>query len=461
MFPLPHTTAWLVYIWASTPHASNRKEASVSLASTPDADLRILGVYLQAQKNRYMLRVKVPGGALSAVQARQLADLSEAFSRSVLHLTTRASVELHDLPRTNLEPLLQRLDAAGLTSRGACGGAVRGVAVSTPLAEAAPAARALARAMHIHFTGNAPFEGLPKKFKIGVDAGMEGARHLIQDLGLVLTSPPGETARWDAWVAGGLGRQPTPAFPLATGVAGDRVLPLAEAVVVVYRRHAPPGKRLKYVAEQLGQEQLAAEIHAEWQAREAVPGTAVAGEQGDATHATAALLVPVFGGELPAAALRALADTSDQVGNGHLVLTPDQDIALPLPREDRAEEAARLLSRAGLELTATGPEVLRICPGSHQCKLGLAPTRDLARELIGRMGPKAVAREWAISGCPNSCSQPQLAQVGVVCATLAREDNGRRKPRFDLWRRDRAGFGTRVLQGVSRGELFAAVAELG
>ncbi len=48
----------------------------MSLASSPDADLRILGVYPQAQKNRYMLRVKVPGGALSSAQARQLANLS-------------------------------------------------------------------------------------------------------------------------------------------------------------------------------------------------------------------------------------------------------------------------------------------------------------------------------------------------------------------------------------------------
>ncbi|HSH70436.1 MAG TPA: nitrite/sulfite reductase [Deferrisomatales bacterium] len=433
----------------------------MSLASTPDADLRILGIYPQAQKNRYMLRVKVPGGALSAVQARQLADLSEAFSRGVLHLTTRASLELHDLTRASLEPVLQRLDAAGLTSRGACGGAVRGVAVSTPLAEAAPVARALARAVHTHFTGNAAFEGLPKKFKVGVDAGYAGARHLIQDLGLVLVSPPGEPARWDAWVAGGLGRQPTPAFPLATGVATDRILPLGEATVEVYRRHAPTGKRLKHVAEQLGREQLAAEIHAGWRERAAVPGTPVGEEQGAAPGASAALLVPVFGGELPAAALRALADASDQVGDGRLLLTPDQDVALPLPREDRAEEAARRLLQAGLALSPTGPEVLRICPGSHQCKLGLAPTRDLARQLIDRMGPRAVAREWAISGCTNSCSQPQLAQIGIVCAKLARGERAEREPRFDLWRRKGDGFGTRVLEGVSRVELFAAVAGLG
>ena len=67
----------------------------------------------------------------------------------------------------------------------------------------------------------------------------------------------------------------------------------------------------------------------------------------------------------------------------------------------------------------------------------------------------------AISGCPNSCSQPQLAQVGVVCATLARVDDGGREPRYDLWRRDGDGFGTRTIQGASREELFAAVAELG
>ena len=109
------------------------------------------------------------------------------------------------------------------------------------------------------------------------------------------------------------------------------MLPLAEAAVEVYRRHARPGKRLKHAAEDLGREQLAAEIHAEWQERAAVPvpGTT------DGDTVRSALAVPVFAGELPAPALRALADAAatDFVADLPHVAT------VPLPSQPRGQQA--------------------------------------------------------------------------------------------------------------------------
>jgi len=86
--------------------------------------LRIDGIYRQNDNNDLMLRIKIPGGLLSPVQAEAIAALSERFSNQLLHLTSRGSIELHWLRPENVEEVGRQLAAVGLTSRGACGGEI-------------------------------------------------------------------------------------------------------------------------------------------------------------------------------------------------------------------------------------------------------------------------------------------------------------------------------------------------
>ncbi len=76
----------------------------------------------------------------------------------------------------------------------------------------------------------------------------------------------------------------------------------------------------------------------------------------------------------------------------------------------------------------------RICPGSHECRMGLGLTREIASSIVQKMGPKGENLVWAMSGCPNSCAQPQLADVGVVISRLDNVTTGDRHPRFDILR---------------------------
>ena len=149
-----------------------------------------------------MVRVKVPGGVLSAEQAKKVADDADRFAAGGIHITVRASIEFHRVQGDALPEVVRLLAAVGLTTRGACGGAVRGSSASTFHGDF-PATQVLARKLHHHFTQNPHFEGLPKKFKIGVDAGYAGSRHLIQDLGLVRAGADGGQDRYDVWMAGG------------------------------------------------------------------------------------------------------------------------------------------------------------------------------------------------------------------------------------------------------------------
>jgi ferredoxin-nitrite reductase len=166
--------------------------------------------------------------------------------------------------------------------------------------------------------------------------------------------------------------------------------------------------------------------------------------------------VPV--GELDSAQLSDLANFATQWGAGFLMATVDQDIAFHLPEESDPEEAAAALQRISF-----GPPQItfRVCPGNHQCLAGLSPTRDIARTVIESMGPTAQGLSWALSGCHNSCTQPQLADVGIVSATLVKDEAGERTPRFDLYRGGNQGFGTATEHSLTLDELRCKVQEIG
>ena len=422
--------------------------------------LRLDGVYPMNSTGDLMLRVKIPAGVLSAEQALVIAELAERFAGGCLHLTCRGSMELHRLRHEQLAEVARALARVGLTSRGACGGAVRGVSCSTSASPGFDRVQALARRLHRHFTGNPHFEGLPKKFKIAVEADAGHGRQLIQDVGLVLRDGGG-APRYDIWLAGGLGREPRPAFLYRSDVPEGEVIPLIEAVIRAYRAHAPAPRRLKYLAAVHGEEGLRQLIDRECSGFPSV--VPPLGIEGSLTPSPAVDLVEVavFAGELAAGELRQLAQIAEEQGDGFLLVTADQNIAF-VPADDSSR--ARLqsaLRAAGLIAGDCMPApVFRICPGSHICRIGLAPTRDVARRICAAIGPGGRNLSWAISGCANSCSQPQLADVGILTARFTSSAEGGKEPLFTLLRRTGPGLGTTVAEGLSLEELLERIAVL-
>jgi sulfite reductase beta subunit-like hemoprotein len=394
--------------------------------------LRIEGIYKQPHEGFGMLRVKLPAGVLSAGQARGIAAIATEFARGALHLTTRGSIELHWLREEDLLTVKGRLAALGLTSRGACGGAVRGITCSDQGSVVFPRVEALARRLQRYFTGNPRFERLPKKFKIGITADIRSRSHLIQDVGLVLKGEEAGKACYDVWIAGGLGREPQAGFLLEEQVVEGRIIPLIEAVLQVYGAHAQPGKRLKHVAQDLGQETLRTLIAEQPSAREELsPPAGLPDRFVPAADASTRLEAPVYAGELPAEGLALLAEVAETRAGGWLIVTADQNIAFQVEDADAARQE---LNRLGFGGTTRGEQVcFKICPGSHECRMGLAPTRDVARQVIAVLGPVAGTARWAISGCYNSCAQPQLADYGIVVSGLVKDEVGSRSPRFDLY----------------------------
>jgi sulfite reductase beta subunit-like hemoprotein len=160
-----------------------------------------------------------------------------------------------------------------------------------------------------------------------------------------------------------------------------------------------------------------------------------------------------FGGELSSDDLRRLAALARQHAGGQLRVTGNQSLALP-PTDTAAQQA--LVQAAGAN--SAGPEAFRICPGSHDCRMGLAPTRDLSRQLLTKIGPAAKGMTLAFSGCPNSCSQPQLADFGISATKRLKE--GTTPWRFTLYRRSGVDLGEAVGQDLTWEELTDSLCKL-
>ena len=425
---------------------------------------RLEGIYPQRQKEFFMQRVKLPAGIISSEQAAKVAQIAERCARGLAHLTTRGSIELHWLNEADLAAVAAQLASVGLINRGACGGAVRGVVCGSLGAAGAPALEALARRIHRYFTGNPRFEQLPKKFKVGIEADTSSGRHLIQDVGLI-PAPLQEDgrSRYDVWVAGGLGREPSPGFLLLQGVLEDSLLPLIETILRLYQENTPPPKRLKHLVRQIGQQAFRDLVLAD-------PGIL---REFTSTPSFSASLVPVaqagterlearvFAGELSASGLATLAGIAQRYCGGFLMVTGDQNIALHPEAGSDPTLLQQALDEAGFAAVAPRATVtFRVCPGNHECIAGLAPTREVAGALLDAMGPVAQGLSWAISGCPNCCAQPQLSQAGVVASRLVNDPDGR-APRFDLYRAGSAPFAEALQQGLTREELLQAVRLLG
>ncbi len=425
--------------------------------------LRIEGIYRQNEAGDLMQRVKLAAGVLSAEQARKVCDISEQYSNGQLHLTTRGSIEIHWLRPESLAQVQRMLAAVGLTSRGACGGAVRGISCSSSAGPGFDAAQVLAARLHRHFTGNPHFEGLPKKFKLAVEGGYQGARHLIQDVAVVATGSDGQGACYDVWVAGGLGREPREAILLEKGVPEAELLSLIEAVITTYRDLGVAGKRLKHLLAQLGEEAFRGEI-----ASRRPQGGARSLQEAVDKHVfcrpcedIARIEVPVFAGELPSRDLRNLAELAGGYGGGYLLVTADQNLAFYPQDQAAAAVLRKALGNSGLLGDQVAQRVrFRVCPGSHECRLGLAPTREVTRQVLEVLGLAGQALDWAISGCPNGCAQPQLAAAGILAVANRPDADGQRRPAFDFYRRQGEGFGTVVGRNLSLEELLQVAAHI-
>lgn len=221
----------------------------------------VRGTYGQRQaEDAQMLRVKIPQGILTGAQLHALADVADRYSRGFGHITTRQNVQYHFMKLHDVEPAMRLMADAGLTTREACGSAVRtitgcpfaGVAADE-IFDVTPYADALTR----HLLRHPLSSKLPRKFKIGFEGcPVDHTRTGVNDIGFRAALAPDGTRGFRVTVAGGTSIMPRSGALLHEFLPAVEIFDVADAILRVYAAlgdyQHKQRNRLKFLIKSLG-----------------------------------------------------------------------------------------------------------------------------------------------------------------------------------------------------------------
>jgi sulfite reductase beta subunit-like hemoprotein len=231
----------------------------------------VRGTYGQRQaEDAQMLRVKMPQGILDRAQLEALADVADRYSRGFGHITTRQNVQFHFMRLHDVEPAMRRLADAGLTTREACGSAVRNI-TACPFAGLAPDevfdVTPYAEALTRHLLRHPLSSKLPRKFKIAFEGcPVDHIRTGVNDIGFRAAIGDDGRRGFRITVAGGTSIMPRAGALLHECYPAGEIFDVADAVIRVFAAlgdyQHKQRNRLKFLIKSLGWERWLQEYHA-------------------------------------------------------------------------------------------------------------------------------------------------------------------------------------------------------
>lgn len=424
----------------------------------------------------FMIRLRIPGGLVTPKQWIALDDIASTYANNTLRLTTRATFQYHGVIKSNLKRTMQAINATCLDTIAACGDVNRNVmsAANPFLSKAHGKAYDLAKGVSDHLLprtgayheiwldgekvtdatrkadeGEEPIYGvhyLPRKFKIVIAVPPDNDVDIFaHDLGFIAIEEKGEFVGWNVTVGGGMGMThgELDTFPRTADVLGfvapEDAIPVAEAVMTTQRdwgnRNLRKRARLKYTMEDRGVEAFKAEV----EKRLGKPfgatrpytfkstGDVIGWRQGHDKkwHLTLFIengRIKDVPGETAKTAYRKLAEQ----GICEFVLTSNQNLILTNIAPKNKPKIEALLKEHGVSI-ATSSGMRRssmACVSLPTCGLALAESERFLPGLITdieKLTEKAGLRDDEIvvrmTGCPNGCGRPYLAEIGFVGRT--------------------------------------------
>ena len=447
------------------------------------------GVYGQRQADVQMVRVKIPFGGLSASQLEALGRVSRDYAPlGKGHVTTRENVQFHFVPLDEATDVLRLLGEVGLTTREACGNSVRNV-TGCPYAgvckdqvfDTTPYAGAFAR----YFVRKDFTQDLPRKFKVAFSSCSSdcvvGGIHDIGFIPLIKEVEGIPVHGFKMLVGGGLATFARTAEVLYKFVPVSDFLRVSEALIRVFDQAAELRKsrfkaRIKFLVSWIGidglRERVEEELKKDWakepinpepylwkddEEADAPPvlntlNCVAANPNGDAadyyawrnTNVTAqrqegyfAVEIKLPLGNILTDQFFALADLTRRFARGRARTSFEQNLVLRWVREGELYPLWKELHRIGLaEKGAREISDVVSCPGTDSCKLGITSSMGLAnamRETLQEVDQDPLTREMHIkmSGCPNSCGQHHIANIGFHGGTL--RANGAMLPAYEIF----------------------------
>jgi len=406
--------------------------------------------YVAPNQDAFMLRLRIPGGILSAHHARGLGAVAERFGGGYVDLTTRANLQIRGIAAADAVAVLEAIAELGLTSRGAGADNIRNL-TGSPTAGIDPQelidTRPLTRELYHHILNHRELYGLPRKFNIGFDGG--GRVAVLEDtadigfaavrVGAGTAAPPGIYFRM---LLGGLTGHGGFARDSGVLLQPSEVIPTAVAILRLFIAHGDrtdrKRARLHYLVERCGIEKCLSEAarHLPFPWRFLPPELCVPrGPVAKAAHIGAhrqaqpglfyaGVVLPA--GRLSTPQVRGLAEISERFGSGTLRLTVWQNLLLSDIAEARLPAALAAIENLGLATSASAIRSSMVaCTGNAGCKFALADTKRHGLELADYLDARLTLDQPInihLTGCPNSCAQHHVGDIGLLATKVAISD---------------------------------------
>ncbi len=413
------------------------------------------GCYEQRRDGSYMVRIRTTGGALTPQQLRTIAELSSRYGKETLHITTRQEFQIHDVTLENVTRVMRELLIAGLATRGGGGNTVRNLLLSPDAGVAVdevfdPSPYAFALTTRLIAEEDSWL--LPRKYKIAFSNSPADTGYAqFNDVGFIAEIRDGVKG-FRVYVAGGLGTKPELGHLLHDFIPDTDVYIVASAVKRLFdqngnrkNRHAA---RLRFLWRTAGEarfRELYEEQVALLRAQGAAP-LALQEEQQDGTlpefaavrvnspefeqwklryvelqkqPGLVSVLLPVFLGNLKNEDAMRLADFLEPFGDDVVRASFSQNLRLrniPESYLGNVYEVVREIS--GL---AAGPRLLAnsiSCTGADTCQLGICLPKGALTATAEKLRASGLDMDAIpdfrlnLSGCPNTCGQHMLADLG-------------------------------------------------
>lgn len=407
------------------------------------------GLYLQRPKEAgyFMMRVNIPSGIITNAQAEALASIAEDYGRDVLDITTRQAIQFHWLEIGQIPDIFKRLARVGLSSAGACGDITRNI-TGNPLAGIDANelfdTTSIVKEIYDYFQHNEEFSNLPRKFKMSISSNIYNSANA--EINCVAFTPAtkeidGEKkVGFHIKVGGGLSARPYLAEELDVFVLPEEVKGIAIAIATIFRDFGYREKRhlarLKFLVADWGAEKFKEKLIEYTGPLQSKGESALKGwnagyfygvqDQKQAGLKYVGFNVPV--GRLHAEEMFEIARIAKKYGNGQIRTCNSQNFIIPnVPPEN----VAGLLSEPLFEAISANPKSFIghavSCTGIEYCNLALVETKERLRKIAEYLDTQIaldVPVRIHMVGCPNSCGQRQIADIGLQGIKLKTKEKG-------------------------------------
>jgi len=393
-------------------------------------------------QDSYMCRLRLPGGILNAHQLRGIAKIAEECGGGYADATTRANLQIREIPASRGPDVVTGLEDLGIQARGSGADNIRNI-TGSPTAGIDPHelidTRPYTKAMHYYILHNREMYGLPRKFNIAFDGG--GAVSTLEDtndigftairIGEGKSIPAGVYFRLQL---GGISGHKDFARDEGVLLTPDQCVPVASAVVRVFIENGDrtdrKKARLKYVLDRWGHEKFITETEKHLPFKltpfpladcEPRPEVAKHGHLGIHPQKQAGLfyigiLLPV--GRITSDQMRGLAEIADRYGSGDLRMTVWQNLLISDIGGEDIPAVKEAIQNLGLHWNATGARGgLVACTGSAGCKFAASDTKLHALAVADHLDAVLQLDQpinMHFTGCPNSCAQHYLGDIGML-----------------------------------------------